>query len=61
MTSLALVPKHLGRQLLGHGHRERPRNRRWNSANYAVYGRIPARQNAHVGSYGGSISVTITY
>jgi spore coat protein U-like protein len=26
-----------------------------------VYGRIPARQNARVGSYGDSITVTITF
>lgn len=31
------------------------------AANHTVYGRIPARQNAHVGSYSDSIVVTLTY
>ena len=31
------------------------------SANYSVYGRIPAHQNASVGSYADTITVTITF
>jgi spore coat protein U-like protein len=31
------------------------------SANYTVYGRIPARENAAVGSYSDTITVTVTY
>ncbi len=31
------------------------------SANYAVYGRIPARQNAPVGQYSDSVTVTVTF
>jgi spore coat protein U domain-containing protein, fimbrial subunit CupE1/2/3/6 len=31
------------------------------SASYSVYGRIPARQNAFVGSYSDSVIVTITF
>ena len=31
------------------------------AANHAVYGRIPARQNAYVGSYADNITVTISF
>ena len=31
------------------------------SSNFTVYGRIPARQNASVGSYSDTITVTITF
>ncbi len=31
------------------------------SANHTVYGRIPARQNAHVGTYSDIITVTVTF
>lgn len=31
------------------------------SANHTVYGRVPARQNAYVGSYSDSITVTLTF
>jgi spore coat protein U-like protein len=31
------------------------------AGNYTVYGRIPARQNASVGSYSDTITVTITF
>lgn len=30
-------------------------------ANYTVYGRIPAGQNAHVGAYGDTIVITLTF
>lgn len=30
-------------------------------ATYTVYGRIPARQNAHVGAYGDTIVITLTF
>lgn len=30
-------------------------------ANYTVYGRIPARQNAHVGVYNDTIVITVTF
>jgi spore coat protein U-like protein len=30
-------------------------------ANYTIYGRIPARQNVRAGSYGDSITVTLTF
>ncbi len=30
-------------------------------ANYTVYGRIPARQNAHVGVYSDTIVITVTF
>lgn len=30
-------------------------------ANYTVYGRIPAGQNAHVGTYGDTIVITLTF
>jgi len=31
------------------------------SANYTIYGRIPARQNVRAGSYADSITVTLTF
>jgi spore coat protein U-like protein len=31
------------------------------SSDFTVYGRIPARQNASVGSYSDTITVTITF
>ena len=31
------------------------------TVNHTVYGRIPARQNAHIGSYGDIITVTVTF
>lgn len=31
------------------------------AAIYTVYGRIPARQNAHVGAYGDTIVITLTF
>ncbi|HZZ92374.1 MAG TPA: spore coat U domain-containing protein [Usitatibacter sp.] len=31
------------------------------AANYTVFGRIPARQNAHVGAYADSVTITLTF
>ena len=31
------------------------------TANYTIYGRIPARQNAYVGNYAAAITVRVTY